>query len=103
MLYFCTCKKCKNSSRNNQGRYLKTKKTYKKHQNAELLKQNTSDNNYTSDNNSSSSDTNLTKSDKYNDMEIENDEENLNDEERDSSDEQIPMFEIFQNIINSSR
>ena len=34
-------------------------------------------------------------------MEIESDEENLNDEERDSSDEQIPMFEIFQNIINS--
>lgn len=97
MLYFCTCKKCKNSSRNNQGRYLKTKKTYKKHQNAELLKQNTSDNN------SSSNDTNLTKSDEYNDMEIESDEENLNDEERDSSDEQIPMFEIFQNIINSSR
>ena len=97
MLYFCTCKKCKNSSRNNQGRYLKTKKTYKKHQNAELLKQNTTGNN------SSSNDTNLTKSDEYNDMEIESDEENLNDEERDSSDEQILMFEIFQNIINSSR
>ena len=97
MLYFCTCKKCKNSSRNNQGRYLKTKKTYKKHQNVELLKQNTTDNN------SSSNDTNLTKSDEYNDMEIESDEENLNDEERDSSDEQIPMFEIFQDIINSSR
>src|SRR5690349_352991 len=99
MLYFCTCKKCKSSSRNNQGRYLKTKKTYKKHQNAELLKQNTSDNN------SSSNDTNLTKSNEYNDndMEIESDKENLNDEERDSSDEQIPMFEIFQNIINSSR
>ena len=89
MLYFCTCKKCKSSSRNNQGHYIKTKKTYKKHQNAELLKQNTSDNN------SSSNDTNLTKSDEYNDMEIESDEENLNDEERDSSDEQIPMFEIF--------
>jgi len=46
MAYFCTCKKCKDSSQNNQGRFLKTKRTYKKHQEAELLLRNISDYRY---------------------------------------------------------
>ena len=56
MAYFCTCKKCKDSSQNNQGRFLKTKRTYKKHQEAELLLRNISDNLSPTDTNSTNSD-----------------------------------------------
>jgi len=54
--YFCTCKKCKDSSQNNQGRFLKTKRTYKKHQEAELLLRNISDDLSPTDTNSTNSD-----------------------------------------------
>ncbi len=56
MAYFCTCKKCKDSSQNNQGRFLKTKRTYKKHQEAELLLRNISDDLSPTDTNSTNSD-----------------------------------------------
>jgi hypothetical protein len=77
MAYFCTCKKCKDYSQNNQGRFLKTKRTYKKHQKAEaeLLLRNISTD-------LSTTDTNLTNSD--------------DDSESDLSDEQVLVPEEIQ-------
>lgn len=85
MGYFCACKKCKDSSQNNQGRFLKTKRTYKKHQKTELLLRNISGN-------LSITDTNLTNSDTT--MET-NSEEN---EKSDLSDKQVLVPVQFMNF-----
>jgi ribosome maturation factor RimP len=91
MAYFCTCKKCKNFSQSKQGHFLKTKRTYKKHQEAELRLQN-------SLNDLSSTETNITKSDNDNvTMEIDSSEE-----EDISSNKQVLVSQLFQ-IKNSLR
>jgi hypothetical protein len=86
MAYFCTCKKCKDSSQNNQGRFLKTKRTYKKHQEAELLLRNISDD-------LSTTDTNLTNSDDDDIITMKTDSEE--DKKSDLSDKQV-VPELFQ-------
>jgi hypothetical protein len=86
MAYFCTCKKCKDSSQNNQGRFLKTKRTYKKHQEAELLLQNISDD-------LSTTDINLTNSDDDDIITMKTDSEE--DKKSDLSDKQV-VPELFQ-------
>ena len=87
MAYFCTCKKCKDSSQNNQGRFLKTKRTYKKHQEAELLLRNISDD-------LSTTDTNLTNSDDDDIITMKTDSEE--DKKSDLSDKQVvpKLFQI---------
>jgi len=92
MVYFCTCKKCKDSLQNNQERFLKTKRTYKKHQEAELLLRNISDD-------LSTTDTNLTNSD---DDVITMETGSEEDKKRDLSDKQMLVPELFQ-IKNFSR
>ena len=91
MGYFCTCKKCRISSQDKQGRFLKTKKTYRKHQKAELLISNISNDS----NNLSSTDSDNDDDDNDEAMEISS--------EDNSSDEQILVFELFQSIKKSSR
>jgi hypothetical protein len=84
MAYFCTCKKCKNFSQSKQGRFLKTKRTYKNHQEAELRLQN-------SLNDLSSTETNLTESDNDNaTMEIDSSEEDV------SPNKQVLVSQLFQ-------
>ena len=91
MAYFCTCKKCKNSSQNNQGRFLKTKRTYIKHQKAELLRNISGD--------LSTTDTNLTNSD---DDVITVKTDSEEDKKSDLSDKQVRVSKLFQ-IKNFSR
>jgi len=85
MAYFCTCKKCKDSSQNNQGRFLKTKRTYKKHQEAELLLWNISDDLSLTDTNSTNSDDNI--------ITMKTDSEE--DKKSDLSDKQVLVPELF--------
>ena len=92
MAYFCTCKRCKDSSYNNQGRFLKTKRTYNKHQKAKLLLQNISGD-------LSTTDTNLTNSD---DDVITMKTDSEEDKKSDLSDKQALVPELFQ-IKNFSR
>ena len=92
MAYFCTCKRCKDSSYNNQGHFLKTKRTYNKYQKAELLLQNISGD-------LSTTDTNLTNSD---DDVITMKTDSEEDKKSDLSDKQALVLELFQ-IKNFSR
>ncbi len=85
MAYFCTCKKCKDSSQNNQGRFLKTKRTYKKHQEAELLLRNISDDLSPTDTNSTNSDDDI--------ITMKTDSEE--DKKSDLSDKQVLVPELF--------
>lgn len=87
MAYFCTCKKCKDSSQDNQGRFLKTKRTYKKHQKAEQQRQNISGD-------LSTTDTNLTNSDDDDNTAMKTDSEE--DKKSDLSDKRILVPELFQ-------
>ena len=90
MGYFCTCKKCRISSQDKRGHFLKTKKTYRKHQKAELLISNISNDS----NNLSSTDSDNDDDDNDEAMEISS--------EDNSSDKQISVFELFQSIIKKS-